>query len=50
MDTTRNRTAQSIYPAVRYNDAKAAIAWLTSTLGFNERVAYANDDGSISSL
>lgn len=47
MDTTRNKTAQTIYPALRYNDAKAAIAWLKSALGFEEHVAYQNDDGSI---
>jgi uncharacterized glyoxalase superfamily protein PhnB len=38
---------QSIYPAVRYDDAKAAIAWLTSVLGFEEHVVYTGEDGSI---
>jgi uncharacterized glyoxalase superfamily protein PhnB len=47
MDKTSNKTAQSIYPAVRYNDAKAAIAWLKSALGFEEHVVYAENDGSI---
>jgi uncharacterized glyoxalase superfamily protein PhnB len=31
---TKTQTAQRIYPAVRYQDAKAAIAWLTRVLGF----------------
>lgn len=39
--------AQTIYPAVRYRDAAAAIEWLKSALGFEEHVVYANDDGSI---
>jgi uncharacterized glyoxalase superfamily protein PhnB len=47
MDTTKTMTAQSIYPAVRYRDAKAAIAWLTKTLGFEEHVVYAGDGDSI---
>jgi uncharacterized glyoxalase superfamily protein PhnB len=47
MQGTRTQTRQTIYPAVRYNDAKAAIAWLTSVLGFEERQVYANDDGTI---
>ena len=47
MDTTGVRTRQSIYPAVRYADAKAAIGWLKSVLGFDEVVVYENDDGSI---
>ena len=36
MNTTQTKTqnAQRIYPAVRYQDAKAAIAWLTHVLGF----------------
>ena len=39
--------AQTIYPALRYRDAAAAIAWLKSALGFEEHIVYANDDGSI---
>jgi uncharacterized glyoxalase superfamily protein PhnB len=48
MSTTQNRTAQAIYPCLRYRDAKAAIAWLKSALGLEESVAYSADDGSIS--
>jgi uncharacterized glyoxalase superfamily protein PhnB len=40
MNTTEQRTLQSIYPVVRYDDARAAIAWLTSVLGFEEQVVY----------
>ncbi len=38
---------QSIYPGVRYNDARAAIAWLKSALGFEEHVVYAGEGDSI---
>ena len=47
MTTIQNRTAQSIYPAIRYRDARKAITWLTSVLGFEEHEMYAADDGSI---
>jgi uncharacterized glyoxalase superfamily protein PhnB len=47
MTTIQNRTAQSIYPGVRYEDARAAIGWLTSVLGFQEHEVCAADDGSI---
>ncbi len=33
---TQTKIAQAVYPAVRYANAKAAIAWLTSVLGFRE--------------
>ncbi len=38
---------QRIYPSVRYNDAKAAIAWLKSALGFEEHVIYLGEDDSV---
>lgn len=47
MNTTQTQTMQSIYPAVRYNDAKAAIAWLKSALGFEEHVVYPGEAESI---
>ena len=47
MDTTTRKTAQSIYPALRYQDASAAIEWLKAALGFSEHVVYRNDDGSV---
>jgi len=42
-----DKAMQSIYPTLRYNDARAAIEWLKSTLGFEEHEVYAGDDGSI---
>jgi uncharacterized glyoxalase superfamily protein PhnB len=47
MDTTHTMTTQSIYPAIRYRDAKAAISWLTTVLGFEEHVVYPGDGDSI---
>jgi uncharacterized glyoxalase superfamily protein PhnB len=47
MNTTQARKLQSIYPVVRYNDAKAAIQWLTSVLGFEENVVYPGEGESI---
>ena len=47
MNSTELKTMQSIYPAVRYKDAKSAIAWLTSVLGFREHVVYPGDGDSI---
>ncbi len=38
---------QTVYPSVRYNDAKAAIAWLTSALGFEEKEVYEGDGDTI---
>ena len=39
--------APTIYPSLRYRDARAGIAWLKDTFGFEERVVYENDDGSV---
>lgn len=47
MNVAQNPAVQSLFPGVRYNDPKAAIAWLTSVLGFEEHVAYADDAGNI---
>ena len=38
---------QTFYPAMRYADARAAIAWLVDVFGFEEVVSYPADDGSI---
>jgi uncharacterized glyoxalase superfamily protein PhnB len=43
-ETTNGK--QSIYPALRYDDARAAIDWLKSVLGCTEHVVYA-DDGNV---
>ena len=47
MNTTQAQQVQSIYPSARYNDAKAAIAWLTSVLGFEARVVHPGEGESI---
>jgi uncharacterized glyoxalase superfamily protein PhnB len=44
---TKVKTVQSIYPTLRYKDAKAAIAWLTSALGFQEYVVYPGEGDAI---
>ena len=38
---------QTVYPSVRYNDAKAAISWLKSALAFEEKEVYAGDGDTI---
>ena len=38
---------QTIYPSVRYNDARAAIEWLKSALGFEEKEVCAGDGDTI---
>jgi uncharacterized glyoxalase superfamily protein PhnB len=40
-------STQTFYPALRYADARAAIAWLAQAFGFEEDVCYAADDGSV---
>jgi uncharacterized glyoxalase superfamily protein PhnB len=48
MNATQERTkVQTVYPSVRYNDAKAAIAWLKSALAFEEKEVYAGDGDTI---
>ena len=39
--------AQNIYSSLRYRDAKAAVEWLQEAFGFEERVVYEGDDGTI---
>jgi uncharacterized glyoxalase superfamily protein PhnB len=39
--------AMSIYVTLRYDDARAAIAYLTGTLGFVEQHVYPADDGAV---
>ena len=38
---------QNIFPTFRYADAKAAIAWLKDTLGFEELSMMEGDDGTV---
>jgi uncharacterized glyoxalase superfamily protein PhnB len=48
MSTTQVRTTvQTIYPSVRYNDAKAAIAWLRSVLTFEEKEVCVDDRDTV---
>ncbi|GAA0903436.1 VOC family protein [Virgisporangium ochraceum] len=37
----------SIYPTLRYDDAKAAIRFLVDAFGFTEKSVMENDDGTI---
>lgn len=37
----------TIFPALRYKDAPAAIEWLCNVLGFTKHTVYANPDGTI---
>jgi uncharacterized glyoxalase superfamily protein PhnB len=39
--------APALYPTLRYRDAPAAIEFLKVAFGFQERVVYANPDGTI---
>jgi uncharacterized glyoxalase superfamily protein PhnB len=36
-----------VIPAIRYNDARAAIAWLERALGFTVQAVYDGEDGSV---
>jgi uncharacterized glyoxalase superfamily protein PhnB len=37
----------SIYPTIRYDDARAAIEFLTTALGFEQHAIHETDDGKI---
>ncbi len=39
--------APTLYPAMRYRDAPAAIEFLKRAFGFEEQVVYRNDDGTV---
>ena len=39
---------QRITPYLLYEDAAAAVDWLTRAFGFTERVRFAEDDGLVS--
>jgi uncharacterized glyoxalase superfamily protein PhnB len=39
--------APTLYPSLRYRDAKAAIAFLKDAFGFEEMVVYDDADGSV---
>lgn len=38
---------QTIFPALRYRDADAAIEWLGRAFGFTEKAVYRGDDGAV---
>lgn len=38
---------RSIYPALSYRDASAALEWLKDAFGFEEKQVYRSDDGKI---
>jgi uncharacterized glyoxalase superfamily protein PhnB len=37
----------SVYPTLRYNDAKAAIKFLVDAFGFTEKAVMENEDGTV---
>jgi uncharacterized glyoxalase superfamily protein PhnB len=39
--------AQTLFPSLRYREARAAIEFLTSAFGFEELTVHANEDGTI---
>jgi uncharacterized glyoxalase superfamily protein PhnB len=43
----RVMSTQNIFPALRYGDADAALAWLTETFGTEERDVHRDGDGHI---
>lgn len=46
--TEETRTsAPTVFPALRYRDAAAAIAWLESAFGFEQGLIVADDDGVV---
>jgi len=46
-DRTLDPNAPTIYPTLRYDDAGAAITFLTGTLGLGEGVVHKGDNGRI---
>jgi uncharacterized glyoxalase superfamily protein PhnB len=47
MSSTAANTRATIVPALRYRDAKAAIAFLCDGLGFQRHAVYEDKDGSV---
>ena len=47
MTTTPTTTKPTIYPTMRYRDAKAMIDWLERAFGFERHVVYEGEDGTI---
>jgi uncharacterized glyoxalase superfamily protein PhnB len=47
MTTNARPSGQSIYPALRYRDARAAIAWLARAFDAKAHAVYDADDGTV---
>lgn len=47
MTTTKAATGQTIFPGLRYTDARAAIAWLQRAFGAEPHVVYDHPDGTV---
>ena len=47
MDEAQRTAEQTVYPAIRYLDAHAALAWLERAFGFVPHVVYDDPDGSV---
>lgn len=47
MTTSTPVMTPNIFPALRYEDAPAAIEWLATAFGFEQQMAIAEPDGSI---
>ena len=47
MDQTHAAAKQTVYPALRYTDAHAALAWLQRAFGFEPQVVYDAPDGTV---
>lgn len=45
--TSDQSNAPNVYPALRYRDARAAIAWLGDAFGFAEVAVHVGEDGQI---
>jgi len=44
---TTQSAAPNIYPYLRYSDPDAALEWLASAFGFEERVVFPGSDGKV---
>jgi uncharacterized glyoxalase superfamily protein PhnB len=45
--TMSDQTHPTIFPALRYRDADAAIDWLGRAFGFREKAVYRGEDGAV---
>ena len=47
MELTTVKSTQVLYPALRYDDAHAAIDWLCEAFGFEKQEVYEGSDGTV---